>query len=180
VLAKLLGSIVVALTFGLSPAIASTYAVSFATGTLSVTGTIVTDCDNCALAVSDFVSWSYILNGSISISGGDSDIIGFPSPSLEAAMGTISVIGNASFDTFFLDHFGVGALALGDGGAIGYAHGVGEFAEGPLSVGAVIGQIMAPAPGPVAGTGLSGLLVFACGGMVVWWRRRRSAVAVTA
>ena len=39
---------------------------------------------------------------------------------------------------------------------------------------------VAPAPGPIAGVGLPGLLVFIGSGVLVWWRRKRNATAVAA
>jgi hypothetical protein len=35
--------------------------------------------------------------------------------------------------------------------------------------------VFAPAPGPIAGAGLPGLMMFNCGVVLVWWRRKRKA-----
>ena len=64
---KMLGAaFIAAVTFGfsgLSPARASTYNLNFDIGpTIHITGFIVTDCDNCALRESDFVSFSFTDN----------------------------------------------------------------------------------------------------------------------
>jgi hypothetical protein len=37
-----------------------------------------------------------------------------------------------------------------------------------------------PAPGPIAGVGLPGLVVFIGSGVLVWWRRKRNATALVA
>jgi hypothetical protein len=62
--------ILVAALIGMSPARASTfdYNVSIQLGLHHVTGTIVTDCDSCVLSPTDFVSWSFLLDGSNGIS----------------------------------------------------------------------------------------------------------------
>jgi hypothetical protein len=63
---KLRSLVALVCLLGLSPANASTYDVGFALtanttdNVVSVTGTIVTNCDSCALDVpTDFVSWTF-------------------------------------------------------------------------------------------------------------------------
>jgi len=69
---------------GLSPASANVYSwdVGFAIENDAVTGNIVTDCISCILGPSDFVSWSFMLNGgdAISSSSANSGIQSFQSP----------------------------------------------------------------------------------------------------
>jgi hypothetical protein len=79
--AKLLGLIIALL--GLSPASASTYTyeVNFDIGTLSITGTIVTACDNCVLDPNGYlVSWSFKASDGTSISSSDFGFIIYGSP----------------------------------------------------------------------------------------------------
>jgi hypothetical protein len=58
---------------GLSPVSAATYHynVLFAIGLNTVTGTMVTDCNDCTPKPHDFVSWSFMLNGGDPISSSD-------------------------------------------------------------------------------------------------------------
>ena len=68
---KLFGLVALLALSGLSPAGASTfdYNVSFNIGTDSVTGSIVTNCDNgCVLDPTNVVSWSFMVPGFASIS----------------------------------------------------------------------------------------------------------------
>jgi len=63
--AKLLGLIVLAAMFGVSPADAAnyTYSVNFMLGNLTVTGSIVTTCQECILQAASIVSWTFIISG---------------------------------------------------------------------------------------------------------------------
>jgi hypothetical protein len=88
--AKLLSLMALVSILSLSPgANASTYDVSFSVSTVSVTGTIVTDCDSCVLISSDFLSWSFTLNATTTLAGGPPDIAITGTSTLLASSGTI-------------------------------------------------------------------------------------------
>jgi hypothetical protein len=81
---KLLGLLALVPMLGLSPANASsyTYDVSFAIGTDTVTGTIVTNCDVCNLSPTDIASWSFVLDNLYFLSSTDASTVtvSFASP----------------------------------------------------------------------------------------------------
>ena len=158
----------------------------------TVTGTVVTDCNNCALGPSDFLSWSFQIDGGHSISSSG------PSPSgilvLGAAPSPLSVTPTqfiytpsslqSSIDFEFCS--GGGFLCAGDGnGQLVFRAG----AQGNLNAIAyqpvadmdssnlnpyILGTSSVAVPGPLAGAGLPGL-VFAGAGFLAWWRRKRTA-----
>jgi hypothetical protein len=69
---KLFGAVAALALLGISPASANSYTVDFNIDpTDTVTGTIVTSCDNCWLDQSNIVSWSFMLNGSVGFSSSD-------------------------------------------------------------------------------------------------------------
>jgi hypothetical protein len=67
--AKLFGLIALVAMFGISPADAAnyTYSVNFMLGNLTVTGSIVTNCQECALLAANIVSWTFTISGPPSI-----------------------------------------------------------------------------------------------------------------
>jgi hypothetical protein len=171
---KLLGLMALVTMLSLSPAAnASTYNVSFAIDGVSVTGTIMTDCDSCTLSVStDFLSWSFTLNAITSIAGGPSGVTITGTSVLSASSGDIV------FDPTMsgTDTFSSGSNSL-------------EFEAGKLTlIDSVIGSssilqrqetaaILArettplPAALPLFATGIGAL-------GLLGWRRKRKAQAV--
>lgn len=62
---KFLGLIALIAMFGTSPADAAdyTYSVNFVLGNLTVTGSIVTNCQECTLQAANIVSWNFTISG---------------------------------------------------------------------------------------------------------------------
>ena len=130
--AKLLGVVALVSLLDLSAATASTYNVNFSIPasavdpfeSVVVTGTMVTDCDSCTLQPSDFVSWSFIVAGTMSgsFSGGPANVTSLlpPVSPLSAGGGVITYDPHASGLLEFLFvtgaaendlvEFGLGAL----------------------------------------------------------------------
>jgi hypothetical protein len=175
-----------ALALSVGDANASTYDVSFtagtlATGTVSVTGSIVTDCDSCFLLPADIMSYSFTFAGA-SITGtfsGTSSFVtaaGSPSP-LGANLGFIAYSPTGGSENFAsstpgnLSHL---IFNFNTNGSIFFENAGGHIVitsgfEGFIAT-------LAPVPGPIAGAGLPGLIL-ASGGLLGWWRRRQKTGA---
>jgi hypothetical protein len=185
---KIWGLIALAPLLSFSPAKASTYEVDFtipgsfaSVSEAVVTGRIVTDCDTCVLHPSDFVSWSFTINGAYSpghagpvdfaasFSGGPSDISSFGTSPLSARGGLIRV--NSAFGEleFFqaISRLEEDSVSIGpDGGLFAQA---GCFkcsafhtgSGGPIGVEVEVAATPLPATLPffAAGLGVMGLLL---------------------
>jgi hypothetical protein len=163
---------------GFSPASATTYDydLSFAVGTISITGSIVTDCDSCALLSSDVTSWTIIFNGSTTITGvglGPEDL---GLPVLVASPNAIiydPIAGAASFGG------GIGITGLGffqpdpPNGEISANIGADAIQYDVIDADAdfTIATTPLPAALPLFASGLGAL------GLFGWRRKRKNAVA---
>jgi hypothetical protein len=172
---KLMGLMVLAAIFSWSPgANAATYDVNFSVGGVSVTGTIVTDCDSCILLSADFLSWSFTLNAITSIAGGPNDVVITGTSTLSASSGNIvfdpTITGTDTFDSGS-NSLEMEAMKLT---LIDSVIGGGSIFEA-RSTAAIIARESASTPLPAAlplfATGLGGLGLFG-------WRRKRKVRAI--
>jgi hypothetical protein len=184
---RLLGLIALVPLLSFSPAKASTYKVDFTIpgsfGSASeavVTGRMVTDCDSCVLRPSDFVSWSFTINGayagpvhfSASFSGGSSDIRLFRTSPLFAKGGLIRYTSAFGELEFFhaISRLEADRVSIGPDGGLFAQAGCFKCAAFHMGSGAPIAAEVAATPLPAAlplfgaGLGMIGLL---------GWRRKR-------
>jgi hypothetical protein len=172
---KLLGLMAIAAVFGWSPpANASTYNVSFTIDGVSVTGTIMTDCDSCTLSLNtDFVSWSFTLNGITSIAGGPSGVTITGTSVLSASSGDIIFDPTVSGTDTFASGSNSLEMEAGKLTLIDSVIGGGSEFERRSTAAIIARSAVTPLPAalPLFATGLGGL------GLLGWRRKRKAQAA---
>ena len=170
-----------------------TYDLSFNVLSVTITGEITTNCDNCGLTNSNILSWAVSAStgnsatsatpGASMSFGGSSVLVATPSAlnftigafgimSFNGPIGTVAVQFNTVGNPYPLCSTSNGCeIAILPNGVTDIAYVTENQQVGRLAVSSV--------PGPIAGAGLPGLVI-ACGGLLVWYRRRQSATQIAA
>jgi hypothetical protein len=179
-----------------SAAKASTYDVDFqfsgtlntgGTGTETVTGTIVTDCDSCFLQTADVTSWSLNFSGALTgsaNSGGLTSPPGISGNVLEATGGNLLYVFDSSGFALFTGTDGASQLAFGFVGPAGDIRVqvapsddniLGSVTQ-PFQIATeeIVTTTPLPAALPLFATCIGGL------GLLGWRRKRKNVAAIAA
>ncbi len=170
-----------------------TYDLSFVVAPVTITGEITTNCDNCGLTNSNILSWAFNSSSGPSVTsatpganisfGGSSVLVATPSAlnftigafgilSFNGPVGTVAVQFNTVGNPYSQCSTSKGCeIAILPNGVTDIAFVTENQQVGRLDTVGV--------PGPIAGAGLPGLVI-ACGGLLAWYRRRKSATQIVA
>ena len=150
-------------------------------GLTDVTGVITTTCDSCKLSSSNITSWSFNFSNNLvaNFGGSSADVFQTPLLNLEVISAPPvmfwdqSISASTTFRALIQTEQGVisDEIVFAQGAIFLFA-GVNTDQISSLPPFGVIGQEVTAVPGPIVGAGLPGL-IFASGGLLAWWRRRK-------